>query len=290
MYCNDGSFVHIEKNKVIEQPIIIYNISDASANEAVSFPRNLILAEQGSQACIVEIFSTIGENNSFSNSVTEIVVEENVNLQYYKLSNDGAKSFHVGLANAIQAKNSTFTAHSYSFGGGMIRNNLHVDQNGENCTTNMYGLYLLNGNSHVDNHTEVDHKQPNSYSNELYKGIFDEKSTGVFNGKIFVREAAQKTNAFQSNKNILLTDNATINTKPQLEIWADDVKCSHGCTTGQMDNDALFYLRARGIDKDQARAMLLYAFTIDVLDKVTIAPLKKHINAIIAARFNQEEL
>ncbi|MDH5367064.1 MAG: Fe-S cluster assembly protein SufD [Cyclobacteriaceae bacterium] len=289
-YCNNGVFAQIGKNKIVNTPIIIYYISDARADEAVSFPRNLIVAESGSESSIIEVYSTIGEKNSFSNAVTEIVVEENAILNYFKILNETEHVYHVGLTQASQKKNSTINAHSYTFGGGIIRNNLHIAQEDENCTTNMFGLYLLNGNSHIDNHTEVDHKRPNSYSNELYKGILDEKSTGVFNGKIFVRREAQKTNAFQSNKNILLTNDATINSKPQLEIWADDVKCSHGCTTGQMDEEALFYLRARGIDKDKARAMLLYAFSIDVLKNVTIEPLKKYLDHIIAQRFNQEEL
>ncbi|MDH5368081.1 MAG: Fe-S cluster assembly protein SufD [Cyclobacteriaceae bacterium] len=289
-FCNNGVFAQIGKNKIVNTPIIIYNISDASKDEAISFPRNLIIAESGSQSSVIEVFSTIGEKNSFSNAVNEITIDENAILNYYKILDETEHVYHIGLTQASQKKNSTINAHSYTFGGGIIRNNLHIEQEGENCTTNMFGLYLLNGNSHVDNHTEVDHKKPNSYSNELYKGILDEKSTGVFNGKIFVRKEAQKTNAFQSNKNILLTDEATVNSKPQLEIWADDVKCSHGCTTGQMDEEALFYLRSRGIDKDKARAMLLYAFSIDVLKNVTIEPLKKYLDHIIALRFNQNEL
>lgn len=289
-YCNNGVYAQISKNKIVHTPIIIYYISDARKDEAISFPRNLIVAESGSQSSVIEVFSTIGDKNSFSNAVTEIAVDENAILNYYKISNETEHVYHIGLTQASQKKNSTINAHSYTFGGGIIRNNLHIAQEDENCTTNMYGLYLLDGNSHIDNHTEVDHKRPNSYSNELYKGILDGKSTGVFNGKIFVRREAQKTNAFQSNKNILLTDEATINSKPQLEIWADDVKCSHGCTTGQMDKEALFYLRTRGIDKDKARAMLLYAFSLDVLKNVAIEPLKKYLDHIIAQRFNQNEL
>jgi Fe-S cluster assembly protein SufD len=171
----------------------------------------------------------------------------------------------------------------------MIRNNINISVDDENCEAHMYGLYLLNGKSHVDNHTVVDHRKPNSFSNELYKGIVDEKANGVFNGKIFVRQEAQKTNAFQSNNNILLSDSATVNTKPQLEIWADDVKCSHGCTVGQMDEEAIFYLRARGIDERSAKAMLLYAFSKDVLENISVEPLRAHLDQLVSDRLHTNE-
>ena len=289
IFCNDGVYIHIGKNKVVETPTIIYYLSDTTTGEATSFPRNLIVAEENSQSSIIEVFSTIGDGNSFSNSVTEISVAKNAIVDYYKVANDTKNAYHIGLTQVSQERDSTFSAHSFTFGGGIIRNNLHIALEDENCTANMYGIYMLSGESHVDNHTEVDHKKPNSFSNELYKGILDDKSTGVFNGKIFVRQDAQKTNAFQSNKNILLTDDATVNTKPQLEIWADDVKCSHGCTTGQLDNEALFYLRSRGIDEKRAKAMLLYAFATDVIENVKIDSLKEYLDHIIAERFHQEQ-
>ena len=170
----------------------------------------------------------------------------------------------------------------------MVRNNLNIVLDAEGCETHLYGLYLVKGTDHIDNHTVVDHKKPNSYSNEMYKGIMDEKSTGVFNGKIYVRPDAQKTNAYQSNNNILLSDEASINTKPQLEIWADDVKCSHGATTGQLDEEQLFYLRARGLDKTTARAMLLYAFAMDVIENIRIPALREYMEKIIADRLHKE--
>lgn len=287
-FIKNGTFIKVEKNIVVDKPIAIYNLSDASANESINYPRNLILAGTSSQVSIIEIFGTVGSHNSLVNTVTEIVMEENAIVDYYKIGNDSEHAYHIGLTQVYQTNNSTFTANTIAFGGGMIRNNLQIKIDGEGCTANMNGLYLLNGKSHVDNHTIVDHIKPNSVSNELYKGILDGYSKGVFNGKVFVRKEAQKTNAFQSNKNILLTDDATVNTKPQLEIWADDVKCSHGCTTGQLDLDALFYLQARGIDKDKAKAMLLYAFAIDVLKNVKIDALKEYLDHIIAKRFNQE--
>jgi len=287
-FITNGTFIKVDKNVVVDKPIAIYNLSDATANESVNYPRNLILAGISSQVSVIEIFGTIGDHNTLVNTVTEIAMEQNAIVDYYKIGNDSEQAYHVGMTQVHQANNSTFTANTIAFGGGMIRNNLQIKVDGEGCTANMNGLYLLDGKSHVDNHTVVDHIKPNSVSNELYKGILDGSSKGVFNGKVFVRREAQKTNAFQSNKNILLTDDAVINTKPQLEIWADDVKCSHGCTTGQLDLDALFYLQARGIDKDKAKAMLLYAFAIDVLGHVKIEALKEHLDHIIAKRFNQE--
>lgn len=287
-FINNGTFIQIDKNVIVDKPVAIYNLSDASVNESVNYPRNLILAGQSSQVSVIEIFGTVGNHNSLVNTITEIVMEENAVVDYYKIGNDSEQAYHVGMTQVYQTNSSTFTANTIAFGGGMIRNNLQIKIDGEGCTANMNGLYLLGGKSHVDNHTVVDHLKPNSVSNELYKGILDGNSKGVFNGKVFVRKEAQKTNAFQSNKNILLTDNATVNTKPQLEIWADDVKCSHGCTTGQLDLDALFYLQVRGIDKAKAKAMLLYAFAIDVLENVKIDALKEHLDHIIAKRFNQE--
>jgi Fe-S cluster assembly protein SufD len=169
----------------------------------------------------------------------------------------------------------------------MVRNNLNISVDGEHCETHMYGLYMLNDKTHVDNHTTVDHRVANCYSNELYKGIIDDRATGVFNGKIYVRPHAQKTNAFQSNKNLLLSDDASMNTKPQLEIWADDVKCSHGATTGQLDNEQMFYLRARGLDETQARGLLLYAFAHETLEHVSSEALKSYLEEVIAHRLYQ---
>jgi len=185
-----------------------------------------------------------------------------------------------------QPDKSTFSMFTYTFSGKMVRNNLNIIVDGEGCESNMYGLYLINGNTHVDNHTVVDHKKPNSVSNESYKGIMDDESRGVFNGKIYVRQLAQKTNAFQSNNNILLSDNATINAKPQLEIWADDVKCSHGCTTGQIDDEQVFYLRSRGIDKDRAIGILLQAFVIDIFDKTPLQELRGYLEKVVIERLN----
>lgn len=279
-----GAVIVIPKGKVLEQPVILYYISDSTAGTFTQHFRNQILIGENSQASIVEYYVGEGEHASFSNSNTEIMVKESAVVDYYKIENENSQAVHVDNTSVQQLKKSVFTAITITLNGRLIRNNLSISINDEYCEANMFGLYLLNGKQHVDNQTVVDHTKPNCLSNELYKGVLDGNSTGVFNGKIYVRPDAQKTNAFQSNKNILLSDDATINTKPQLEIWADDVKCSHGATTGQLDEEQLFYLRSRGLAKDTARAMLLYAFAIDVLDKIKLPALKEFLDKIISGR------
>ena len=255
-----GAFIEIEDNAIIDRPIMLHFIGDSTQGELVYQIRNLVVAGKFSKCTIIEKFDAIGENKSFTNVVTEIKVDESAFLKYFKIEDDSENAFHISNIHASQATNSNLTTNTYALNGAMVRNNLNIKLEAEGCESYMNGLYLLEGKTHVDNHTVVDHQKPNCYSNELYKGIMDGRSRGVFNGKIFVRQYAQKTNAFQSNKNILLSDKAIVNTKPQLEIWADDVKCSHGCTTGQLDKEALFYLQSRGIQKEKARGMLLQAF------------------------------
>lgn len=284
----DGMFVHVPKNKVVNKPVAFYFIEDATADKTYSQPRNLFIAGENSQVSFIEVFKTEGNSESFSNAVTEIVVGQSAHVTYHKIQNDVNTAYHVGTTQVWQDQKSNFAAYTMTLNGAIVRNNINIVQDGEGCESHMYGLYLIDGKSHVDNHTVVDHTHPNSFSNELYKGVLEEKSRGVFNGKVFVRQAAQKTNAFQSNKNILLSDSATVNTKPQLEIWADDVKCSHGCTTGQLDDDALFYLQARGLSKTSARALLLYAFAMDVLDSMKLIPLKTYLEGIISDRLHKD--
>lgn len=287
-FSHHGSFIHVPKNTKIEKPVALYFINDASQGQCFNNPRNLFLIEANSEVAFLEDYNTEGENASLTNGVTEIVVDENASVQYYKLQNNKSSAYHVGTTQVSQARSSRFSAYTFTLSGAMIRNNMNISVNAEGCESNMYGLYLLNGNTHVDNHTVVDHIEPNCVSNELYKGILDDKSHGVFNGKVFVRKEAQKTNAFQSNKNILLSNDAIMNSKPQLEIWADDVKCSHGCTTGQLDEDGLFYLRARGLSKESARALMLYAFAMDVLSTVKIEPLKDFLQNLISERLQKD--
>lgn len=281
---NDGVVIKIESGVQIDKPLYIAYISDTKTNKSFQHPRTLVIADTNSEFNLVESFFTFGENPSFNNAVTEIILGKNTHCAYYKIGSENDRSYHVGTTQVTQDKDSTFTSTTINFNGAIIRNNLNITLNASNCETHMYGLYLLKGKQHVDNHTIVDHRKPDCYSKELYKGIIDENATGVFNGKIFVRPNAQKTNAFQSNKNILLTDTATINTKPQLEIWADDVKCSHGCTTGKLDQDQIFYMRSRGINYNSARAMILHAFSMDILEKIKIEPLKNYLERIISDR------
>lgn len=274
----NGVFIKIDKNAVVEKPIILHYTSDDSNGVKLFQSRNLILAGDGSQANVIESYTSETSDAQFSNHVSEIVVGANAKFNYYKLQNQSPQTYHIDNTAISQHRDSNVTTYTFTLEGKLIRNNLNYLLEEENCEAHMFGLYVIHNDNHVDNHTVVDHKVPNCYSNEIYKGILDDTSKGVFNGKIFVRKDAQKTNAFQSNKNILLTDTASINTKPQLEIWADDVSCSHGCTTGQLDDEQLFYLRSRGISKSSATAMLLHAFVNDVLDKINISFLHDFIN------------
>jgi Fe-S cluster assembly protein SufD len=281
---NEGAVIDIKANAVIEKPVFIQFINTRSSDVQA---KNLIRVGENAQVTIIEKVDTLAAEPGFSNVVNEIEVAAGASAKFYKVENDSPTSYHISNIHVTQAKDSTFTVNTIALNGAMVRNNLDIKLNAEGCEANMNGLYLLAGKTHVDNHTTVDHTMPNALSNELYKGIMDDQSKGVFNGKIFVRKDAQKTNAFQSNKNILLTDDATVNTKPQLEIWADDVKCSHGCTTGQLDKDALFYLMARGIKKDRAMAMLLHAFASDVIENLEIEAIQAYVEAIITSRLEK---
>ena len=265
--------IKIPKGKVVEHPIYIYYLNTANENIFVQ-PRVLVVAEENSQVKISEIHQKIGTGISFTNSVTEIYLEKDAHVTYYKVLPNTEETYHVGTTQVVHLAKSVFSATTVSFGGTLVRNNLNIVLDAEHCDSTLYGLYVTNGNQHVDNHTLVDHAKPNCLSNELYKGVLNGKSVGVFNGKIFVREDAQKTNAFQSNKNILLSGDAAMNTKPQLEIFADDVKCSHGATIGQLDDEPLFYLRSRGFSEASARALLVTAFAQDVIEHISIEPLK----------------
>lgn len=281
-FAENGISIEVADKTVIDKPIFLQFIGDHEDYNV----RNLFTFGKFSEATIIEKFDS-ANGAKFSNAVNEISVDVQANIQYFKIENDKTDSIHFASTLVSQQKDSKFTANTIALNGEMVRNNLSIRIEGEGCQAYMNGLYLLEGKTHVDNHTVVDHRSPNTYSNELYKGIMNDRSRGVFNGKIFVRQAAQKTNAFQSNKNILLTNDATINTKPQLEIWADDVQCSHGCTTGQLDKDALFYLMARGIKKDRAIAMLLHAFASDVLDNLENKAIQDYVEEIITKRLEE---
>ncbi|WP_209329251.1 Fe-S cluster assembly protein SufD [Lunatimonas salinarum] len=264
----DGLYIDIPANTSLAKPIYILQLVSVNDQGETVHPRLFIRTGKHAEATFIEQVVPIQDNPFLLNTVTEISLGHNSHVHYYKLQDEGKESMEVSNTEANITQDGTFTSVVISLQGQMIRNNLSLNLLDSNTVGNMYGLYLLNGGTHVDNHTNVDHIKPHAESNELYKGILADKSRGVFNGKIFVRQDAQKTNAFQQNNNILLSEDAVINTKPQLEIWADDVKCSHGCTTGQLDEEALFYLRARGISKEAGKALLLYAFAGEVLDHI----------------------
>lgn len=281
-FSREGAYIYIPKNKVPKKPIEIVHFSTGNEAALMLQPRNLIIAEENAELQIIERHQSLTENEVFTNSVTEIFAAKNAIVDYYKVQNDAKTSSLIDNTYIAQKSNSVVSVHTFSFGGQLTRNNLNFYQNGEHIDSILKGVTIIGEKQHVDHHTLVHHIEPNCESHQDYKGIFDEKSTGVFNGKIIVDKIAQKTNAFQKNNNILMSDKATINSKPQLEIFADDVKCSHGCTIGQLDEEALFYLQSRGIPKKEARALLMYAFANNVLASVKIPELKTRINKLIA--------
>ena len=281
-FSKEGAYVHIPKNIVLEKPIEIIHFATGNESALMLQPRNLIVIDEGAQVEIIESHQSLTDNPIFTNSVTEIFVAKNAHLDYYKIQNDRLTSTLIDNTYISQQRDSNAKIHTFSFGGKLTRNNLNYYQKGSYINSTMKGITIIDDKQLVDHHTLVDHANPNCESHQDYKGIYSGSSTGVFNGKIVVNKIAQKTNAFQKNNNILLNDKSTINSKPQLEIFADDVKCSHGCTIGQLDQDAMFYLRARGIPKKEAEALLTYAFANNVLESVNIPALKSKIKKIIA--------
>lgn len=283
-FVHGAVFIHVKRGQVTEHPVYIYHLSDARFSNTFLQPRSLVHVSENAELEIAETFVTIGGEESFTNQVIEIVVEKDARVNYYKIQNDSPVNSQVSTTHIRQVGKSFTNTVVISLDGNIIRNNLNIVFDADHCESNLYGLYCLNGHTHVDNHTIVDNIKPHCLSNTLYKGIVDDVATGIFNGKIFVRKDAQKTNAYQSNKNILLSEGASVNTKPQLEIFADDVKCSHGCTVGSLDEEALFYLRSRGVDKDKARSLLLHAFAKDILENIKCEPIRLYVNKLISDR------
>lgn len=281
----DGAFIYVDDHAQPDKPVHLVFVT-GSEEPVISFPRNLVVLGRNSKAVLVESILTDGTEKNFSNPVTEIMVKENASLHYYKIQNAGENTSQVDSTCIKQEKSSSVSTFTFTIGGKLHRNNLTAVLAGEDSETHLFGLSVLNDAQHADHHTAVDHAVPHCFSNELYKSILDRRSEGVFNGKIFVRKDAQKTNAFQSNKTVLLSDDAKMNTKPQLEIFADDVKCSHGATIGQLDADALFYLRARGIGEAAARALLVRAFAGDVLDKIETEEIKSYVEELVQRKLD----
>lgn len=281
-FSREGAYIHIPKNQLADKPIEILHFSTGTEAALMLQPRNLIVVEENSHVQIIERHQSLTANPVLTNSVTEIFADKRAIVDYYKLQNDNEEASLIDNTYIDQKGESFCSVHTFSFGGKLIRNNLNFYQNGERIDSTMKGITIIGDKQHVDHNTLVHHIEPNCESHQDYKGIFADKSTGVFNGKVVVDKEAQKTNAFQSNNNILLSDKATINTKPQLEIFADDVKCSHGCTIGQLDESAMFYMRSRGIPKKEAKALLMYAFSNNVLSSVKIPQIKQRITKLIA--------
>ena len=283
-----GVYIKVKKGKRIEHPVVVYHLTDTSSGFVFAQPRVLVNVEAAAEVVLLETYNKLGNDESLTNEVIEICASQDAIVNYVKIQNEGKDANHAGTTHIRQLEKCVTHAVTLTLSGKLVRNNLNMVMEAANSESHMYGLYLLNGETLADNHTIVDNQQPNCLSNELYKGIMDEKSTGVFNGKIFVRQDAQKTNAYQSNKNILISENASANTKPQLEIFADDVKCSHGCTIGKLDQDAMFYLKARGISEQTARAMLLHAFAIDILDQIKNEEIRNYADKLISERLSYD--
>lgn len=287
-FFSDGAFIYLPKETVLDVPVHCIFLSAGGKNKKnrgsepnLSSPRILVVAERGSKASLIESYAGFEESSYFTNAVTEIWLGENAIVNHCKIQREGRNSFHVGSLYARQERNSTFISHSFSFGGGLVRSDVHavLSDEGADCTLN--GLYAVKGKQQVDHHTVIDHVRPHGTSRELYKGILDGKSKAVFNGKIIVRPDAQKTDAIQSNKNLLLSDEGLIHTKPELNIYANDVKCKHGATIGQIDSDVLYYLRSRGISKEEARRLLVYAFANEIIEGIGIHSVRDELNRLL---------
>lgn len=283
-FTKEGAYIYIPKNAVAQKPIEVVHFATGNEQALWLQPRNLIVVDQNAQVQIIERHQSLKPHELVTNSVTEIYAHQEAYVDYYKLQNDLDTASLIDNTYIAQEKQSNVSVHTFSFGGKLIRNNLNFYHKGEHLNSTLKGVTILQEQQHVDHYTLVHHAHPHCESHQDYKGVFSDRSTGVFNGKILVDKIAQKTNAFQQNNNILLDDKTTVNTKPQLEIFADDVKCSHGCTIGQLDEEALFYLRSRGIPRKEAKALLTYAFANNVLESVQLPALKKRINHLIASK------
>ena len=281
-FANEGAYINIPKSKVADKPIEIMYFSTGSEKALLVQPRNLVIVGENSHVQIIERHQCLNDNAVLTNSVTEIFAAKRAIVDYYKIQNDAAEANLIDNTYVKKKQESHVSVQTFSFGGNLTRNNLNFYHFGERLTSTLNGITIIGEKQHVDHYTLVHHAAPNCESFQDYKGIFSDRATGVFNGKVYVEKEAQKTNAFQKSNNILLSDKATINAKPQLEIFADDVKCSHGCTVGQLDETALFYMQQRGIPKKEAKALLMYAFSNAVIENIKIPELKKRITVIIA--------
>ncbi len=284
-YFVDGAFIKVKEQTEVSDPIRILHVSHGEKQATNS--RNLILVGKHAQVSFIHQFEGKENDGAFTNALMELVVEEEANASYYLIENEGEQTSHINTTQVVQKRSSTCSVVTVTKTGKLVRNNLNFSITDQGCESNLYGIYFTSDQQHIDNHTYADHQMPNCNSNELYKGVMADRSTGVFNGKIMVHRDAQQTNAFQSNQNILLSDRASVNTKPELEIYADDVKCSHGCTIGQLDEEALFYLQSRGLGKQEASHLLVRAFASEVLELIEVPELRSDIERFVERKFDK---
>lgn len=282
-FIEDGTFIYVEKNTIVEKPVHIFYVT-SSGEEIMNSPRNLFIAGTNSQIKVIESYESLTSGSYFTNVVTEIFLEEGAVVEHIKIQDEALSAFHISRTEVSQKKASNYLSYNVDFGGSIVRNNLHTKFLEPGAENNLRGLYLTSGNQLVDNHTKIDHAMPHCLSHELYKGVLNDSSRAVFNGKVMVRKDAQKTNAFQENKNLLLSEDALVNTKPQLEIFADDVKCTHGATVGQLSKDSLFYLKSRGFSHETAMRVLIYAFASDVVHAIDIKEIRDYLEKKIAEK------
>jgi Fe-S cluster assembly protein SufD len=283
-FIRDGAFVELQSDAVVDQPIHLIFVSEGEG-EAVSHPRNLIVAAPNSRATIIESYVSIRDSCYFTNAVTEIALGDGARIDHYKIQRESEKAYHVGTTQIRQERDSQLHSFSFAVGGQLARTNIYTSLDGAGATCTLNGLYLADGAQHIDNQTSIEHIAPNCPSHEIYKGVLDGRSHGVFNGKVYVHPEAQKTDGKQSNNNLLLSPTARVDTKPQLEIFADDVKCTHGATVGRLDEVAMFYLNSRGIGRETARMLLTYAFAADVLETIELQPMKEELERMLLSRF-----
>ena len=287
----DGVVVHVPKEIVLREPIHLVFVSDAHAAKTVMYPRNLIVVDRGARATVLESYVALSDASYFTNAVTEVSVADGATLEHYKIQRESRRAFHVGTIEATQGRDSHFISFSFSTGGSLTRTNIYTKLAGAGCGSTLNGLYMLDSEQHCDHQTKIEHVAPNCFSREVYKGVLDGRSHGVFNGKVYVHPAAQKTDGKQTNNTLLLSRDAQVDTKPQLEIFADDVKCTHGATVGKLDEMAWFYMKSRGMDAETARRLLIYAFAADVLETIEQTEVREGLERFTLERFvKQEEL
>ena len=288
-YMVDGAVVHVAKDVTVDRPIHLLFVSDAMAARGVMYPRNLIVVDRNAKATVLETYAAIGDAHYFTNSVTEVAIADGATLSHVKLQRESHRAFHVGTIDVRQGRDSHYVSFSFGTGGSLSRSNIYTVLGGEGCGATLNGLYMLDADQHMDHQTRIDHAEPNCYSREVYKGVLDGTSHGVFNGKVYVRPVAQKTDGKQTNNTLLLSDKARVDTKPQLEIFADDVKCTHGATIGRLDETALFYMKSRGVNAEFARRLLTYAFAASVIETIELEAVREGLEKLTLERFTRVE-